>query len=79
MRRNRVLIFGYTWEIIGRSTGLRRRDVASLLFDGRGQLFQWLFRVVHPDVGMWIASEWSIALDEHRNVTWRPPPSLLET
>jgi len=23
------------------------------------KFFQWLFRVVHPDVGMWIASEWS--------------------
>lgn len=46
---------------VGHGDGLGPGDqvykVLKKVFENR--FFQWLFRIVHPDVGMWIASEWS--------------------
>ncbi|GLU53263.1 UDP-2,3-diacylglucosamine diphosphatase [Dyadobacter frigoris] len=47
--------------LVGHGDGLGPGDkvykILKQIFEN--SFFQWIFRIVHPDVGMWIASEWS--------------------
>ena len=47
--------------LVGHGDGLGPGDkvykILKQIFEN--SFFQWIFRIVHPDVGMWIASQWS--------------------